>query len=133
MVGKTASELGIHRTTVWRWKKKASVRPGVLSSRNLERKSTRPIRSRRILAAGERVDIEELRIAKGWTAERITKKLGFNVSSRTVHRFLKTKGLVREYGYYRRPKFQDTTHMHAKNTPTIGYLQMDVKYITPEL
>lgn len=23
--------------------------------------------------------------------------------------------------------------MHAKNTPTIGYLQMDVKYITPEL
>ena len=40
---------------------------------------------------------------------------------------------MRKYGYHRRPRFQDTTHMHAKNAKTIGYLQMDVKYITPEL
>lgn len=133
VVGKTATELDIHRTTVYRWKKKAYVRPGVLSSRGLKRKSTRPIRLRRILTSKEKVDIEKLRIKKGWTAERITKKLNLTAASRTVHRFLKIKDLVREYGYYRRPKFQDTYHMHAKNTKSIGYLQMDVKYITPEL
>jgi len=66
-------------------------------------------------------------------AEKIVAKLGLPVSWRTLHRFLAKKGLVREYRYYRRPRFQNTIHMHAKNTPTIGYLQFDVKYITPEL
>lgn len=66
-------------------------------------------------------------------AEKIVVKLDLPMSWRTVHRFLAQKGLMREYGYHRRPKFQDTVHMHAKNTRTIGYLQMDVKYVTPEL
>lgn len=66
-------------------------------------------------------------------AEKIVAKLGLPVHWRTLHRFLARKGLVREYGYHRRPKFQNTLHMHAKNTPTVGYLQFDVKYVTPEL
>lgn len=66
-------------------------------------------------------------------AEKIVTKLGLSSNWRTVHRFLKRHGLVRKYDYHRRPRFQNTVHMHLSNTPTIGYLQMDVKYITPEL
>lgn len=66
-------------------------------------------------------------------AEKIVKLLGLSCHPRTIHRFLTKKGFVREYGYHLRPKFQETIHMHAKNTKTIGYLQMDVKYVTPQL
>lgn len=31
------------------------------------------------------------------------------------------------------PLFQNTKHMHSKNVKTLGKLQMDVKYVTPEL
>ena len=132
-IGKTAKDLGIGRTTVWRWKRRATVRPGVLSSRGLKRKTTRPRKVRQSLASEEKIKIENLRKSKGYTASKIRFKLKIKASTSTIHRFLKRKCLVREYGYYRRPKFQDTYHMHAKNTKTIGYLQMDVKYITPEL
>ena len=59
--------------------------------------------------------------------------LNLPVHPSTLHRLFVKVGLVRKYGYHIRPRFQDTVHMHLKNTPTIGYLQMDVKYITPEL
>ncbi len=74
-----------------------------------------------------------LRKKRGWTAEKIKAALKLPVASRTVHRFLKKIGMIRPYGYHRRPRFQDTVHMHSKNTTTIGYLQMDVKVVTPEL
>lgn len=77
--------------------------------------------------------MEAYRKRTGRMAKKITFDLHLPVSYRTVHRWLKQKGFVQEYGYHRRPRFQDTVHMHAKNTHTIGYLQMDVKYITPEL
>jgi transposase InsO family protein len=66
-------------------------------------------------------------------AEKISKLLNLPCSPKTVHRFLKRKSLVRKYGYHLRPYFQETTHMHLGNTKTVGYLQMDVKYITPQL
>lgn len=132
-ISKTASLLGIHRTTVWRWKKQSYVRPGVLSSRGLRRKSTKPKNIKFKLTSDEKIGVENLRKEKGYTASKIKSKLDISASASTVHRFLIKKSLVREYGYHRRPKFQDTLHMHAKNTPTIGYLQMDVKYVTPEL
>ena len=56
-----------------------------------------------------------------------------DVHHNTVHRLLKSKGLIHNYGNHRRPRYQETKHMYLKNTKTIGYLQMDVKYITPEL
>ena len=132
-VVKTASDLGINRTTVWRWGRRAAARPGVLSSRGLNRKSTRPKRVSFKLTSTEKVEIENLRKKKGYGAAKIRAKLNLEVSVSTVHRFLTRKSLVREYGYHTRPRFQDTTHMHAKNTKSVGYLQMDVKYITPEL
>lgn len=129
-----ALDLGIHRSTVYRWIAKAGTTRGHLSSRGLVRQSTKPcVIHRYKFTSKQRFDIEEYRNKTGQMAEKIVFKLGLPMGWRTVHRFLATKGLVREYGYYRRPRFQNTVHMHAKNTPTIGYLQFDVKYITPEL
>ena len=69
----------------------------------------------------------------GHCAEKIVENLKLDCSHWAVHNFLKNKGLVNEWGYYRRPFYQDTKHMHLKNTHKPGYLQMDVKYVTPEL
>lgn len=81
----------------------------------------------------ERLKIIEYRKRTGRMARKIVHGLKLKTSSQTVHRMLKSAGLVREYGYHRRPRFQNTIHMHLKNTPTVGFLQMDVKYVTPEL
>jgi len=133
-VASVALSLGIHRSTVYRWMKRAKTVYGSLSSLGLKRKSTRPHITHHLeFTPEQRVEIEAYRTRTGQMAEKITRKLNLPVSWRTVHRFLKEKNLVREYGYHRRPRFQDTVHMHAKNTSTVGYLQMDVKYVTPEL
>lgn len=129
---KTAVELGVHRSTVYRWRKKAGTGFSI-SSNKLKRKSTRPKHIFLALSPETKSKIEELRIKKHYTAEKIVYKLKLDCSSKTVHRFLLKRDLVREYGYYRRPRFQNTLHMHLGNTKTIGYLQFDVKYITPEL
>lgn len=129
-----AHALGIHRSTVYRWVGKAGTYRGQLTSLGLERQSTQPHTIHRYeFTSRQRLDIEKYRNKTGQMAEKIVSKLGLPVHWRTLHRFLAHKGLVREYGYHRRPKFQNTVHMHAKNTPTIGYLQFDVKYVTPEL
>ncbi len=77
--------------------------------------------------------IVTLRRQKGFCAPKIKSILKIANHHRTIHRFLKAKSLIREYGSHRRPRFQDTTHMHTKNVTTLGKLQMDVKYVTPEL
>lgn len=131
-VGTTAYELGIHRSTVYRWIKRARTGWGI-SSRNLRRKSTRPKTIHFALNARERAEAIVMREKKGYTAEKIIKKLNLSIHPSNLHRLLKAQGLVRKYGYHIRPYFQQTLHMHLANTKTIGYLQMDVKYITPQL
>ena len=127
----TAKQLEIHRTTVHRWWKRWKESN---HKRSLDRQSTRPKTIHRLeFTSFQRVAIETYRNRTKCMAKKIAWDLKLNMSFRTVHRFLKSKGLVRQYGYHRRPKFQNTMHMHAKNTPSIGYLQFDVKYITPEL
>lgn len=129
-----AGRFGIHRTTVYRWLKKARTPYGGYSSHHLERTSTRPHHIQKPVLLGTPLHrVYVLRKETGWTAEKLVHELDLAVSPRTVHRALVARRLVRQYGYHRRPRFQDTAHMHAKNTPTIGYLQMDVKYVTPEL
>ena len=132
-VDKTSRLLGIHRSTVYRWIRKARTIRHSLTSKQLKRKSTKPKYIHSILDSVAKTEIEKLRISKHYTAEKIAYKLKLKCSPKTVHRFLLKKGLVREYGYHRRPRFQNTLHMHLGNTKTIGYLQFDVKYITPEL
>ncbi len=129
--GATASILGINRTTVHRWWKKYK---SSSNKRTLKRKSTRPKTIHRFeFSSEQKIAMEKYRQRTGRMALKIAFDLKLTASYQTVHRWLKKRGLVREYSYYRRPRFQNTVHMHAKNTLTVGYLQFDVKYITPEL
>ena len=132
-VSRTTEELGIHRSTVYRWIRKARTYRRKLTSRGLERISTRPKTVHYALNNQERELAIVLRERKGYTAEKIVKKLNLSAHHSTLHRLFKSKGLVRKYGYHLRPYFQETTHMHLGNTKAIGYMQMDVKYITPQL
>lgn len=136
-IPRAAANLGIHRTTVWRWVQRAKTlsqgRIGELTSRNLRRKSTRPHHIRYALSQEEKSAIISLRKKKRYTAEKLRKKLALSVHSLTIHRVIKARGLTNRYGNHRRPRYQQTTHMHLRNTFIIGKLQMDVKYITPEL
>lgn len=136
-VGNAARELGLHRVTVWRWIKRAKShsksRIGSFSARYLKRKSTRPHTIHKTLTLQEQSAIIQVRSQTGFAAVKIKGELTLAVGVNTIHRLLKQKGLLNEYGNHRRPRYQQTTHMHLKNTTTIGKLQMDVKYITPEL
>jgi len=58
---------------------------------------------------------------------------GLGVSASTIHRYLLRQGLVRPSQKRRRPRFQNGQVMRPRNCPGLGYLQMDVKYVTPEL
>lgn len=130
----TATCLGINRSTVYRWIARAkSLSWGRLRTRNVFRKSTRPKRIHCATSVETRREICKLRDQYGIGAPRIKAYLHLTCGVNTVHRILKTEGLLRQYGKHRRPYYQNTIHMHLKNTTTIGYLQMDVKYLTPEL
>lgn len=130
---RTAVTLGIHRSTVYRWIKRARTIWGTMKHRQLRRKSTRPHTINTILTGTEEYRLVQLHKETGFTAIKLKKELNLSCSVSTIHRFLKRKGYVREYGYHRRPYYQQTTHMHLGNTKNVGYLQMDVKYLTPEL
>jgi transposase InsO family protein len=132
---KTARELGIHRKTVTNWYKKAKSISGLKPIRSVkpQRKSTRPKKLNSKLSQIQKHNIVKLRKETGGCARKIKYLLKLDVHHNTVHRLLKSKGLVDNYGNHRRPRYQETKHMYLKNTKTIGFLQMDVKYITPEL
>lgn len=132
-VSKTATESGIHKTTVYRWLRRARSGWSNCLTENVRRKSTKPKTLKRKLSGEERCNIEKLRKERGFDSRKIVHMLSLKVSHMTVYRYLKRKGLVRQSKRYRRPKYQDTVHMHAKNVKSVGYLQMDVKYLTPEL
>lgn len=139
-VPKTASEFGIHRSAVYRWINKARCKTGYIRHICLTRKSRAPKQKRTpILPISERIAVEETRIQTGWCAQKITgylqakKEVDTSRGFSTIYRFLKRKGMINEEGYHRRPRFQNTKHMHLKNATTLGKLQFDVKYVTPEL
>lgn len=134
-VAATAKELGIHRSTIYRWAKRGRniYNKLLIASRGLKRLSTKPKTIHYALNATEKQNVASFRRKKPYSAQKIRKMLKLEASFMSIYRFLKGEKLVREYGYHRRPRFQDTVHMHAKNVTQVGYLQMDVKYITPEL
>src|SRR5581483_1699714 len=123
-------------STIYRWIKKArSLHQSnmALSEKGLVRKSTRPYTIKRALSAQEETNAVTLRVKKKYTAEKVKKKLNLSCHPKTLHRIFLRYNLVGEYGKHRRPRFQNTIHMHLKNTTQVGFLQMDVKYLTPEL
>ncbi len=129
----TARSLGIHRTTVYRWIKRARTSYGYLKATGLSRYSTKPHSLHTKVSPSLESGIMRLRNDTGFAATKIKFLLATTVSRSTIHRVLVRKGLVNRYGNHIRPRYQPTTHMHAKNVSSVGYLQMDVKYITPEL
>jgi transposase InsO family protein len=135
----TARELGISPATVSMWRRRsASVSKGYVksfSTRGIGRRSTAPHNTKRgtKLPAAMQDEILRLRHERGQGAIKIANVLGMPSQYRSVHRFLKAKGLTAPTKNYRRPRYQQTTHMHAKNALQPGKLQMDVKYVTPEL
>lgn len=137
-------KFNVHRSTVYRWIRRAknhsSTCKGYIKYKGLERFSRRPHRIRiPILTSEERMTIETLRREKGWCAERITPflqrqgSLRKHISVSTIYRFLQRKCMIDAKKNHRRPLFQNTKHMHLKNVHAVGKLQMDVKYVTPEL
>ena len=131
----TAKACGVHKTTVYRWLKRSrSVLNRLkITARYAVRKPTTPKNIEYALSTTERIRIRELREKKEWDARKIRYALKLKASHMAVYRYLKRQNLVRELKKYRRPWSQDTVHMHVKNTFHVGYLQMDVKYVTPEL
>ncbi|HEV2403713.1 MAG TPA: integrase core domain-containing protein [Candidatus Saccharimonadales bacterium] len=136
-VRQTARELNISPGTVSNWRRRArSGSKGRLSDLkgNVARRSTRPKTTRTTTLAGdEQLTILRLRRERGHGALKLAATLGIPEKHRSVHRFLKQRGLTAPGKNYRRPRYQKTTHMYLKNVTQPGKLQMGVKYATPEL
>jgi len=132
----TARSLGISPGTVINWRKRAA---SVLSRMRLKktglrRHSTAPKTTRGLSIGGDKaVAVDALRRETQYGARKIKRLLLLPEHHNTVHRFLKRKGHILEGTSYRRPRYQETTHMYLKNVTVPGKLQMDVKYVTPEL
>jgi transposase InsO family protein len=134
-VREVARELGVSPATVSNWKKRAvSPHTLLLSRHQAKRLSTKPKSTPRFeaLSRVEKEKIKELRLESAWGAERLGVALGLEVNPSTIHRFLLKEGLA-EGRHYRRPWYQDTTHKGLHNVFEPGTLQMDVKYVTPQL
>lgn len=140
-VRETARELGISPSTVIFWRRRARTERFYDVTRKyrkqVTRQSTAPhtlrVRTGTMLPAQAQDDIVALRRQYGYGAGKIRHILQLEASERTVHRFLKRKGLTAPTRNYRRPRMQGTSHMYLKNTSAPGKLQMDIKYVTPEL
>jgi hypothetical protein len=132
----TARELRISPGTVifWRTRARSISNLKYLRTKGLERKPTAPKKPRKgVISSDDKIRIEQHRTEKGQCAIKIKYDLGISYGINTIHRFLAKKGLIEEDGYHRRPRYQETTHMNSKNATMVGKLQMDVKYVTPEL
>lgn len=132
-IRKTARLLGISPGTVINWKKRLGNR-GPSYEMFLERESTRPRHVRgNVIDSKTGHRIIRLRDKTGFGARKLKYLLDIPAHWSSIHRSLKDHNCIPEQTHYRRPKLQPTTHMHARNAVAPGKLQMDVKYITPQL
>lgn len=134
----TARQLDVSPGTVMNWRRRARTGDSRLqhrySTRDLARRSTRPQGHRlTTLSVQTQLEIITLREQRALGAVKLAHQLGIPHQARSIHRFLKAKGLTAPSKNYRRPRYQETTHMYVGNARTPGKLQMDVKYVTPQL
>ena len=131
-----ARELGIDRRTVKRWVDRGRQPRGYVRWKGVHRRSTAPKHPRRALVGEAALRVRRLRERTGFCKEKLAvmaEAEGIEVSASTIHRYLLPKGLIRPSAKRRRPRYQNGKVMRPSNCPGLGYLQMDVKYVTPEL
>lgn len=135
-----AKELGIDRKTVKRWVVRGTKLIGSRPSyKSLKRKSTKPKVIHRLLNSEIERSILKIRRETNFDVRKIKyelkRKSNIIVSPATIYRVIKRKdpNLIKEVRKYMRPKFQNGKSARPSNTIQPGYLQMDVKYVTPEL
>lgn len=130
----TAKELSISKWTVKRWVKKGKTLSWrYIKWKGLVRKSTKPHTIHHVISPTLESEIVNFREQEHQGARKIHHMIGRVVSSRTIHRLLRRKNLVRIQPNYLRPLFQNGRAMRPSNTKELGYLQMDTKHVTPEL
>jgi len=132
----TGRQLGIDRRTVRRWVLRGHQPWGYVRWQGISRQSTAPKHPKRALQREDAARVRAWREATGYCREKlaaIVQKDGITASASTIHRYLRREGLVRPVPRYRRPRFQNGRAMRPSNCPGLGYLQMDVKYVVPEL
>ena len=131
-----ARQLGIDRRTVKRWVDRGRQPWGYVRWQGVQRQSTAPKHRHRALQGEAAARVRAWREATGFCREKLAvlaHERGLMVSASTIHRTLQRAGLVRASTKRRRPHFQNGQVMRPNNCPGLGYLQMDVKYVTPEL
>jgi len=131
-----ARQLGIDRRTVKRWVDRGRQPWGYVRWQGVQRQSTAPKHRHRALQGEAAAQVRAWREATGFCREKLAmlaREAGMTASASTIHRFLHREGLVRPSRKRRRPRFQNGQVMRPSNCPGVGYLQMDVKYVTPEL
>jgi transposase InsO family protein len=131
-----ARTLGIDRRTVKRWVDRGRQPWGYVRWQGIQRQSTAPKHPRRVLSGEAVGQIRAWREATGFCREKLAflaRAHGLRVSASTIHRTLQRAGLIRASTKRRRPRFQNGSVMRPRNVPGLGYLQMDVKHVTPEL
>lgn len=131
-VTQTALDLGLSRSTVHRWLKRARGLTGRLKYRGIRRLSTRPKTTYRLLTPEIERRILVAKQTLHFGPKKIAKYLKLPVSHMAVHRFLVRRGLVVDRPHFRRPLFQNGRCMRPTNTTQLGFLQMDTKHVTPE-
>jgi putative transposase len=132
----TARQLGIDRRTVRRWTQRGRQPWGYVRWRGMARGSTAPKAPHRALSWEQEQQVVAWRKQTGYCREKLAalaRQRGLVVSASTIQRLLVRRGLVRTRPHRRRPRFQNGHAMRPSNTVALGYLQMDVKYVTPEL
>lgn len=134
-----AKELGIDSRTVKKWVLKARQPWGTYQWRGLKRTSTKPKTTHKLLNFADESRIITLREQTGSDFRKlkhiVKRRFGIVVSPSTLYRIVKDKrpDLIKDVLNYRRPKFQNGYAMRPSNTSKPGYMQADVKYVTPEL